>query len=65
MYEFSEVWAVGNAHFAVLSDTTDDAFVHMKELWGDRSAVWHIARNQNVTVDDFNVYIPLNFMAYK
>ena len=37
----------------------------MDELWGDRSGVLHMARNQHWSFGDFNIYLPVNMMSYK
>lgn len=39
--------------------------IEVDELWGDRSGVLHVARNQHWSFGDFNIYLPVNMMAYK
>ena len=40
-------------------------YITMDELWGDRSGVLHMARNQHWSFGDFNIYLPVNLMSYK
>ncbi|XP_071498055.1 uncharacterized protein [Diadema antillarum] len=65
-YEFDEVHLHGNAHVAILSNTSHESvLVSGGELYGDRSAVLHIGVNQSVDFDFVDVYFAANVLLYR
>ena len=65
-YQFHDFWLLGNAHCAILTDTAnEDGLITLDTMWGDRTGVLHVARNQKLDVGDFNIYLPVNMMSYK
>ena len=66
IYKFDIVTVEGNAHVAILSDTTnEDADVRIGLLMGDRSGVLHAGKRQTFGYSKVDVYLPVNVMAYK
>ena len=65
-YSFDEVTISGNAHVAILSNTSSTNVVISADiLKGDRSGVLHAGKRQTFKFRDINVYLPLNIRAYK
>lgn len=65
-YSFDSVIIEGNAHVAILSNTSYElAHVDAGLLEGDRSGVLHIGQQQTFNFSDVNTYIPVNIMAYR
>ncbi|XP_038052472.1 uncharacterized protein LOC119725183 [Patiria miniata] len=65
-YNFDEVHVHGNAHIAILSDTSAEVVqVRGGKLFGDRSAVLHVGRNQTFGFDWVDIYFAANVMLYR
>ena len=65
-YKFDDITISGQAHVAILSNTSADAVsVSAGALAGDRSGVLHCGRRQTFNFDYVNVYLPTNIMAYR
>lgn len=65
-YAFDMTTIEGNAHVAILSNTSlDDISIKAGLLTGDRSGVLHIGSRQTFSFSDVNSYIPVNIMAYR
>ena len=66
LYKFDVFTVEGNAHVAILSDTeTSDIHIDVKKMYGDKTGVFHIGKRQRFGVEDVDIYIPVNIMAYR
>nr|XP_054759184.1 uncharacterized protein LOC129265193 [Lytechinus pictus] len=65
-YGFDEIHLHGNAHVAVLSNTSGETITVVGgELYGDRSAVIHIGKNQYLHFNFTDVYFATNVLLYR
>ena len=66
MYGFKELDVRGNAHVAILRNTNSDEIeVDIDYLWGDRSGVLHVGKQQTLRLTEVDVYLPANLAAYR
>lgn len=65
-YFFNTMTISGNAHVAILSNTSSqDINIYGIKLYGDRSGVLHCGRRQRYGFEDIDIYMPVNIMAYR
>ena len=65
-YFFNEMTIEGNAHVAILSNTSHEAIdIRGERLYGDRTGVLHSGKNQTFGFLDVDVYMPINIMSYR
>ena len=65
-YTFDVMTISGNAHVAVLSNTSsEDVDVSIGVLNGDRSGILHTGQRQTFRYRKIDVYLPINIMAYR
>ena len=65
-YFFNTMTISGNAHVAILSNTSSqDINIKGIRLFGDRTGVLHCGRRQNFGLQDIDIYMPINIMAYR
>ena len=51
---------------AILSDSWNAvARANVSWLWGDKTGVIHVGMNQTMSIDDVDIYLPVNLAAYK
>ena len=65
-YQFDVATVSGNAHVAILSDTSqEDVDVRIGYLYGDKTGVLHAGQRQTFGYAQVNSYLPVNVMAYR
>ena len=65
-YQFDIATVEGNAHVAILSNTSkDDIDVRIGFLYGDKTGVLHAGKRQTFGYTQVDSYLPVNVMAYR
>lgn len=66
VYKFDTVTLQGNAHVAILSNTSSqDIEIIVTDLMGDTTGVLHIGRRQRFRFTNVDTYMPINIMCYR
>lgn len=65
-YKFDIVDLKGNAHAAILSNTSSqDIDIRVQRLMGDTTGVLHAGRRQTFGFINVDTYMPINIMCYR
>lgn len=65
-YKFDTVTISGNAHVAILSNTSaEDIDIRVYYLYGDTTGVLHAGMKQTFGFTNVDTYMPINIMCYR
>ena len=65
-YKFDTVVLQGNAHAAILSNTSvQDIDIRVEYLMGDTTGVLHAGKKQTFGFTNVDTYMPINIMSYR
>ena len=65
-YKFNTVTLSGNAHVAILSNTSaEDIDIRIDYLYGDTTGVLHTGKRQTFGFTNVDTYMPINILSYR
>ena len=66
VYRFDTVTISGNAHVAILSNTSaEDIDIRVYYLYGDTTGVLHAGKRQTFGFTNVDTYMPINILSYR